>query len=122
MTDLTLSARELADMRGAVSSHLPGTAVIQAATRTSDGQGGETWTYTASGTVDGRLSPDMPGGENPVGGRVAEIGNWILTVPFHTTVDEDDRVVYDSVTYEVSEVLTRVPWELGRRVRLTEVD
>jgi hypothetical protein len=32
------------------------------------------------------------------------------------------RVVYNSVTYEVVEVLTRTPWELSRRVRLMEVD
>lgn len=123
MADLPLSAGELSSMRHTSDVYLAGTAVIQAATRTSDGQGGETWAYAASGTVAARLAPEgLRGGENTVGGRVAEVSPWILTVPFDTTIDEDDRVVFAAVTYEVSEVLTRTPEEIARRVRVVEVD
>lgn len=110
-------------MRHTADTYLAGTAVIHTATKTADGQGGYTWTYAASGTVDARLSPEqLRGGENAVGSRVAEVAPWILTVPASTSIDEDDRVVYNGVTYEVSEVLTWVPWEISRRVRLMEVD
>jgi hypothetical protein len=120
---LPLSEGELVQMRAELSQTLPGTAVIHTATKASDGQGGFTWTYSPSGTVAARLSPEaLRGGEQEIGGRIAEVGQWILTVPRGTTIDEDDRVVYDGVTYEVSEVLTREPWEISRRVRLTEVD
>lgn len=110
-------------MRHTSDVYLAGTAIIHTAARTSDGQGGETWAYAASGTVDARLAPEgLRGTEGAVGGRVAEVSPWILTLPSGTTVDEDDRVVYDGVTYEVSEVLTRVPEEIARRVRVVEVD
>ena len=120
---LPLASGELVKMRGELDQTLPGTAVIHTATRTADGQGGQTWAYAATGTVDARLSPEgNRGGEPIVGSRTAEVSPWILTVPQATAIDEDDRVVYDSVTYEVSEVLTRVPWEISRRVRVVEVN
>lgn len=123
MPDLPLSTAELVQMRHTADAYLAGTAVIHTATKTSDGQGGYTWAYAASGTVAARLSPEqLRGGENAVGSRVAEVAPWILTVPASTSIDEDDRVVYNTVTYEVSEVLTWTPWEISRRVRLTEVD
>lgn len=120
---LPLPAGELVRMRTELEQTLPGTAVIQTAVRASDGQGGQSWTYAASGTVSARLSPEsLRSDEAIVGSRTAEVSPWILTVPQATTIDEDDRVVYDSVTYEVSEVLTRIPWEISRRVRCVEVD
>lgn len=84
--------------------------------------GGQTWTYTASGTVSARLAFVKGGSEVELGGRVAEVSGLVLTVPAGTSIDEDDRVTYDSVTYEVDEVLTRVPEEIARRVRVREVD
>lgn len=123
MADLPLSAAELTQMRHTVSQHLAGTAVIHTKTAAADGQGGQTWTYAASGTVDARLSPIERGrGEQSLADRAAVVSDWILTIPYHTSADEDDRVVYDSVTYEVAEVMTRVPTELARRLRLVEVD
>ena len=123
MPDLPLSTAELVQMRHTADAYLPGTAVIHTATKAGDGQGGYTWTYAATGTVDARLSPEMlRGDEATVGSRVAEVSPWILTVPNGTSIDEDDRVVYNTVTYEVSEVLRWTPWEISRRVRLTEVD
>lgn len=123
MSDLPLSTGELVQMRHTADTYLAGTAVIHTATKTSDGQGGYTWAYAASGTVAARLSPEvLRGDEVVVGGRLAEVSPWILTVPAATSIDEDDRVVYNSITYEVSEVLTGIPWEISRRVRLVEVD
>ena len=118
-----LTAAELARMRDTLELSLPGTAVIQTRTTVGDSQGGYTQTYAAASTVDARLSPEaLRGFEGELAGRVAEVSPWLLTVPSTTTVGETDRVVYDSVTYEVTEVLTRVPWDLCVRARLTEVD
>lgn len=123
MPDLPLTDGELHSMRHTIDAYLPGTAVILTAARSRDRAGGQDWVYAAAGTVDARLSPEMlRASEGPLAGRVAEVGRWILTVPASTTIDEDDRVTYASVTYDVSEVLTRAPWELSRRVRLVEVD
>lgn len=122
MADLPLTAGELAAMRSTSQAFMTGTAIISVATRASDGQGGQTWTYAASGTVDARLAYVKGGSEAELGGRVAEVSGLVLTVPAHTSIDEDDRVAYNSVTYEVEEVLTRVPEEIARRVRVREID
>lgn len=123
MPDLPLTAGELASMRTSLNSFLAGTAILHTLTVTSDGQGGQNESWAASGTVDARLAPDpVRGSEAVLAGRVAEVSSWILTVPAHTTIVETGRVVYDGVTYEVDEVLTRVPEEIGRRVRLREID
>lgn len=121
---IPLSVEELVGMRGELNVTLPGTAIIRRHTVASDGQGGETWVYSGAGTVSARLSPEtsLRQAEAEIGGRMAETSSWILTVPAHTDINETDQVIYDSVTYEVSEVLTRVPWEISRRVRLEELD
>lgn len=123
MPMLPLTDGELASMRTDLNVSLPGTAVISTPSRVADGQGGFTETFIASGTVSARLSPGgTQGDEGEMAGRIAESSGWILTLPYHTTVTEVDRVTYDSVTYEVAEVLTRKPWEISRRVRLKESD
>lgn len=107
-------------MRHTVEAYLPGTAVISTATRTSDSQGGQTWTYAAASTVDARLSP-LFGGEAELASRISERNVHVLTIPYETSIDADDRVAYDSVTYEVINVRDRTPWELSRRCWVVEV-
>ena len=102
---------------------LAGTAVVHTAAKTADAQGGQSWTYTASGTVPCHVSPEaIRGGEVTAGGRLAELTSWVLTLHGTATVDEDDRVVVGGVTYEVTEVLSPRTWQLSKRVRCAEVD
>lgn len=122
MSALPLSAGELVQMRATVSTYLAGTAVIQTYASTADGSGGVTDAYTASATVIARIAPMHDGAESLVAGRVAEVQRYQLTVPFGSSVDERDRVVFNSITYEVVEVESRVPWHLDRRVTMTVVD
>src|SRR3970282_1968612 len=98
-------------MRHTVETYLAGTAVISTATKATDGQGGYIWTYAASGTVDARLSP-LRGDEVQIADRLGEVNAMILTLPNATSINADDRLTYDSVTYEVRHVATRIPWEL----------
>lgn len=126
MAGVPLSAAELTLMRDTISEvTFAGTAVIHTATKTRDTQGAETWTYAASGTVDCHFSPESQRSmesERVVGGRLAEVTPYILTVPHSTSIDEDDRVVVSGVTYEVAEVLGNRTWQLALRVRCFEVD
>ena len=88
------TARETSD------AFLPGTAVIQSKTSTPDGQGGQTWAYTASGTVDARLAADNTQPQaGEIASRTATSTSWVLTIPAATTITNTDRVVFDSVTY-----------------------
>ena len=107
------TARETSD------AFLPGTAVIQSKTKTSDGQGVETLAYAASGTVDARLAADNTQPQaGEIASRTATSTSWILTIPAATAILNTDRVVFDSVTYEVLSIMTRTPEEIARRVRL----
>lgn len=109
-------------MRSTVSTYLAGTAVIQSYSSTADGSGGYTDAYTASATVSARIAPLHDGAEQLLAGRVAEVQRYMLTVPFGTSMDERDQVVFNSVTYEVIEVESRIPWHLDRRVTVAVVD
>jgi len=123
MSALPLSAGELVQMRATVNAYLAGTAIIQSYSSTADGAGGATDTYTAAATVTARIAPMRQlSGEQALAGRVAYVQQYQLTVPNTTTIDEKDRVVFNSVTYEVAEVNSRVPWDLDVRAAVTEAD
>jgi hypothetical protein len=123
MSVLPLGNAELVQARAVANKFLQGTAVVLTQSLAADGQGGFTDTYVASGTVAARLAYErLRGGEAPAAGRLIEMGNWVLTVPAGTSVGETDRVRFDSVVYEVTEVLTMTPVEVSRRVRLKEID
>ncbi len=120
-----LTDGELHLCRETSDAFLPGTAVIQAKTKTSDGQGGETWAYAArsGGTVDARLAAENTqprSGE--IASRSAAVTSWILTLPSDTTIANTDRVTFDSNTYEVLSIADRDPEEIARRVRLVRID
>ena len=120
--DLPLASGELAWMRSTVSTYLAGTAIIQTYSSATDSQGGYTDTFTASATVSARLAPIHDGAEANVAGREAETARYMLTVPSTTTIDERDRVSYNSVVYEVVEFEDRTPWHLDHRVVVIRVD
>lgn len=106
-------------MRTVAEQALPGTAVIQSGTLASDGGGGWTETFTASGTVSCRVAP-VTGVENEVGDRVAAESQYVITLPAETTVETDDRIVVAGVTYNVTAVRDR-SWEVTRRVEAEKV-
>lgn len=123
---MPLTAGELASARSTVNAYLAsGTAVIYSPTRTADGQGGFTDSFAATGTATARVaaaSVDQFGGQElQVGGRYMEIGSRVMTVPYNTTITTTNRVIFNSVTYEVVEVYDRTPETLAVRVRLRTV-
>ena len=123
MSALPLSTGEIVQMRSDLGVYLAGTAIIHTATKVADAQGGYEWTYAAASTVDARLAPHE-GDEEVLAERLAERQPYTLTVPDTASIDEDDRVVYNSVTYEVVSARSDVntPWDLCRRVILARVD
>lgn len=116
-----LSASDLTRMRATINDGvLPGTAIIYTQTTASDGMGGVTDTYTATGTVDARLDY-VTAGEDTTADRTTEHTGYILTTPSTVTVEETGRIGYLGETYEVTAVLTRAPWDLCQRVELARV-
>ena len=120
MPDLPLTAGELVSMRHTANTYLAGTAVISSLTYVTDGQGGQTDTLAASGTVSARLAP-ISGREETLAERISEIAHWVLTIPANTTIAETSRVAYNSRNYEVDRIISRTPEEITRRVVVVEV-
>lgn len=114
-----LTAAELERMRAVAEQALPGTAVIQAGTLVSDGGGGHTQTFVASGTVACRVAP-VNGVENERGDRISADSQYVITLPAETTVETDDQLVVAGVTYNVTAVRDR-SWEVTRRVEVRKV-
>lgn len=114
-----LTEAELDSMRSAAAEALPGTAVIQRETFTSDSGGGGTAAWTASGTVDCRIAP-ISGNEREIAGRIAEDAESIVTLPAETTISVRDRMVIGGGTFNVLAVRDRDEWEITRRVEVGE--
>lgn len=114
-----LTPADITRMRATVEQALPGTAVIQSGTLTSDNGGGWTEAFTAAGTVACRVAP-ISGTEREIGGRISAEAEYIVTLPAETTVAPDDRIVVGAITYNVVAVRDR-DWELSRRVEVRKV-
>lgn len=117
-----LSAADLAGMRAAVTDSLPDTAQVQRATRTPDGMGGFTETWTTVATVACRIAPtgNAPA-EQVVAERVTDRVLWTLTLPAATDVTAADRITVGSRTFEVVGVLSPRSYELCTRLVAVEV-
>jgi head-tail adaptor len=114
-----LSTSDITNMRATLAQSLPGTAVIQAGTLTSDGGGGYSEAFSAAETVACRVAP-LTGTEREVGGRVSSEAEYVITLPAETTVETDDRIVVGGITYNVVAVRDR-SWEISRRVEVRKV-
>jgi head-tail adaptor len=117
-----LTDAELTSMRATASEALPGSAVIQTSAYTSDGGGGGSYGWTASGTVACRIAPlnSAGEGESTNGGRISANAEYIVTLPPSTSVDTNSRLVIDSQTYNVELVRDR-SWNVTTRVEVQKV-
>ncbi|UYN89892.1 MAG: phage head closure protein [Anaerolineales bacterium] len=107
---MTLTAAELADMRATIAELLPDTCVIKTLTTAPDGMGGQTETWSASGTATCRLDR-RSGNERMAGGAIRAYGEWVLTVPYNTALTTDNRVEHNGLTYNVTEVNSDKSWK-----------
>lgn len=114
-----LTGAELTDMREEAELALPDVCVVQARTLTSDGQGGRTEAYATSVTTTCRVSPagqTTQGNEVTRGDGTKALADWIVTLPYSTSVAQTDRLLVNGVTYEVLGVKAPRGWEITRRV------
>jgi len=115
-----LSAGDLTLMRRDCLRLMPGTAILQQRTLTSDGQGGSTEVWASSGTVVCAVAPQTQGTERIRGGRVAAISDWVITLPGTVTgLAAKDRIVVGSDTFEV--VFPQAPRSFALNVRVDAV-
>ena len=106
-------------MRDEAELALPDTCVIQARTLATDGQGGRTETYATSVTTTCRVAPagqTSQGTEVVRGDGTRTLADWVVTLPYNTSISQTDRIVTGGVTYEVLGVKAPRGWEITRRV------
>ena len=112
-----LNDDELASMRSTLNDSLPGTAIVQTSNWVSDGGGGGTTSWVASGTFDCRVSP-TGGFEEDQGDRVQPETEFIFTLPANTAINEDAQIVYSGGTYDVIAMPHPRSYEISRRVQV----
>lgn len=120
---MLLTAAEITAMRAVQAEALPETGVISRLVRTSDGMGGFTEAWTASGTADCRLAPSG-GRESAVAGKLSSVGTWTLTFANGVDVRDADRVVIGAQTFAVETTAAGSvdgTWQTAMRVVATEV-
>jgi head-tail adaptor len=118
-----LTDAEIDRMQAVGDAHLAGTAVIQRATAVSDSGGGGSISWANVGTVSARFAPvvsQSSANEDVEGGRMTADVDEILTVPAHTDIRTEDRIVSGG-TFAVTNVRAPQTWEVNRRVEVTEV-
>jgi len=102
------STNDLAKIRAEQNKLMPDTVYIQRLTRTSDGAGGWTETWQTVATTKGRIASSQRGaGEAVQGGAVTAYGEYIVTLPHDTELQQDDRLQISGTQYEVKAIFER---------------
>ena len=93
----------MAQIRENVAGYLPGTAIIQAFTPTSDGAGGftETWTPVSSGTVTARVLPLTFGQVEVLAAAEGVRVEYIVILPYTAPIVTGNRVSVGGTAYNV---------------------
>jgi len=115
---MTLSNAELAGMREAINQLMPQSCDILSVTLTPDGQGGNTEAWgTASASVSCRLDVTT-GMEQIAGGGLQPFTRSVLSLPYDTTITQDNRIKIGSNTYAVKTVNIDQAWIGVKRCEL----
>lgn len=123
MTTL-LSSRDLTWMDAVQQRAMPGTVVIERYTLTDNGMGGAWEAWAAAGTAIGRIYPVVrrSQSEGVTGGQVTSLSDWYATFPVGTDVVAQDRLVYNSRTWEVLRVNNDEMWQTAVRCELASMN
>lgn len=118
-----LSAAQLARMREQVEMMLPGTAVIQARSLSSDGAGGQTESWTARGTVACRVDPVPRAMQLDDAGQAEALRvEYQITLGWDVTIEPTDRIVTGGETYEIRQFQAEHSWNVSKRVKVSRIE
>ena len=119
---LSLTARELAQMRADIEDLMPDECDILSVAYTSDGEGGLTESWgTAVANVPCRLDY-RSGRENIAGAAVQSYNKAVLSLPYSTEIETTNRVQIDTSVWSVISVNHKQSWDAVRRAELERVE
>lgn len=102
-----MTSTDLAKIRAEQNKLLPDTVYIQRVVRTSDGAGGWSEAWQTAVITQGRMVPGQRAGETVQGGMIAAYGEYVVTLPHDTGLQQDDRLQISGTQYEVKAILDR---------------
>ncbi len=124
-----LSTSELADIRTDIGDLMPDTCTIRQVTYTNDAIGAPARSFSDRATgVSCRFDPidsvTLTGKEvvSAKKNYIITEGMFMLTLPNAQTIEETDRVVHNSVTYEVVHVDDDKSWQASVRCVLKTIE
>jgi SPP1 family predicted phage head-tail adaptor len=115
-----LNASDLAGMRDTVEGSLPETATILRRTVTSDGIGGRTEQFIASGTCAARIMPVSTLAKE-VAARIVSNATHVIITPSDTSISPGDRLQIDDRVFHVIEGTVSGTWDIVRRLSVAEI-
>lgn len=117
-----LTSAELSMMRDTIELLLPDACNIVSITNVPDGEGGFTQTRGTSGTAIACRLDVVQGREQATGGAIQPYISYILSLPYDTTVAEENIIEHSGIDYHVKSVNQNQSWIAVRRVELEVVD
>ncbi len=117
-----LSATELAAMRATLNASLPDTAQVQTLTRTADGMGGYTESWTLGASYSCRLSSRGVPQEYLQQAAVQGAQYWMVTLPYNAAVTRQDRLIVGGKMLSIVGFQSGGAWETAKRVVCVEVN
>lgn len=129
MGDIALTSDELSDIRDDVGDLMPDTCTISLVTETADTIGYPARVYTTrASNVTCRMDPitstSLTGIEyvSKQKNYIVTEGMYMLTLPHGTTIQETDRVTYNSQTFDVEHVDDDKSWRASVRCLVKKIE
>jgi len=120
-----IDASQLTQMRAdALATLADDTATILRGTAAVNAIGEWTTTYgTIAASVACRLRPiERAASLQLIGEQQQTVAEWVVTLPQGTALYPDDRLVIDSVTYEVMQTWDEETWDTATRANVKRLE
>jgi head-tail adaptor len=117
-----INDKMLAQMRFFVDGVLPDTCVILTEQSSSDGAGGYTSTWVASGTAFCRIDPLKQASQlDYTASRESLKKKWIMTMASSVTISPSSRYQINGTTYSPVSIYDSHSWSVSSRAEVVEV-
>lgn len=108
---------DLTRVRDTADDFLPDTCTVRTVTKVVDTSGGRTETVSDVDDVPCRLGP-AGGAERTAADRIRPGDKWVLTVAHDRAIEAGNRIVHNTVVYEIVSVHVQHSYRTVRRAML----